>query len=110
MTVKELINKSTEMIEPFTIEDIKKVVYDLDLINRPYILYYNPKDNDLLQKVIFTIGDRMVLQETNLIQPGTVLLADRIKVEEYYKEMFDSFVSYKEIEKEDTYGDYESDC
>lgn len=72
------------IIKPFTIEDIKKSVHDFDLINRPYVLYYNPKDNDLLQKVVFTIGDKMVLQETGLVKPGQVLLVDRVKVEEYY--------------------------
>lgn len=93
MTVKELIHKTTEMIGPLTIEGIKNAVHDFDLINRPYILYYNPKDNDLLQKVVFTIGDKMVLQENGLIKPGQVLLADRTKIEEYYEEMID----YKNI-------------
>ena len=88
-----------EMIEPFTIEDIKKAVHDFDLINRPYVLYYNPKDSDLLQKVVFTIGDKMVLQETDLIKPGQVLLIDRAKVEDYYKEMSFQFVDYKDIGK-----------
>ena len=75
------------MIEPFTIEDIQKTIHDIDLINRPYLLYYNPKDNDLLQKVVFTIGGKMVLQETSFIKPGQVLLVDRAKLEEYYEEM-----------------------
>lgn len=100
-----------QMIQPFTIEDIKVAIHEWDLINKPYSLYYHPKDKEAIQEIITTpIGDNLSPIETSLIQPGQVLLIDRAKVEDYYKEMSFQFFDYKDIGKEDTYGDYESDC
>ena len=94
-----------QMIQPFTIEDIKAVIHEWDLINKPYSLYYNPKDKEIIQGIMATsIGDNLLPAETSLIKPGQVLLIDRVKVEDYYKEMFDGFVNYKNIGKEDIYG------
>ena len=94
-----------KMIQPLTIEDIKAAIHKWDLISKPYALYYNPKDKEVIQEILTTpVGDNLLPTETPLIKPGQVLLVDRAKVEEYYKEMFGSFVSYKDIGKEDTYG------
>jgi hypothetical protein len=95
-----------KMIQPLTIEDIKAAIHKWDLISRPYALYYHPNDKEVIQGIMTTpTGDNLSPTETPLIKPGQVLLVDRAKVEDYYKEMFDCFVSYKEIGKEDTYGD-----
>lgn len=94
-----------KMIQPLTIEDIKAAIHKWDLITRPYALYYHPNDKEVVREIMATpVGDNLLPTETPLIKPGQVLLVDRAKVEDYYKEMFDSFVSYKEIGKEDTYG------
>ena len=94
-----------KMIEPFTIEDIKAAIHKGDLIDKPYNLYYNPKDKEAIQEIIATpVGDNLLPAEIPLIKPGQVLLIDRSKVEDYYKEMFDGFVNYKNIGKEDMYG------
>lgn len=95
-----------KMIEPFTIEDIKVAIHKWDLINRPYALYYHPNDKEAVQEIMATqVGDKLLPAETPLIKPGQVLLVDRAKVEDYYKEMFDGFVDYKEIGKGDNkYG------
>lgn len=93
------------MIEPFTIEDIKVAIHRWDLINKPYSLYYNPKDKEVIQEIIATpVGDNSLLTETSLIQPGQVLLIDRAKVEDYYKGMGFQFVDYKDIGKGDENG------
>ena len=100
-----------QMIQPFTIEDIKVAIHEWNLINKPYSLYYHPKDKEAIQEIIATpIGDNLSPIETPLIQLGQMLLIDRAKAEDYYKEMCFQFVDYKDIEKEDTYGDYKSDC
>ena len=89
-----------KMIEPFTIEDIKVAIHKGDLINKPYSLYYNPKDKEVLQEIITTpTGDNLLPAEIPLIKPGQVLLIDRAKVEDYY-----GFANYKNIGKEDMYG------
>ena len=91
-----------KMIAPFTIEDIKAAIHRWDLINKPYSLYFNPKDKEVIQEIIATpVGDNSLLTETPLIQPGKVLLIDRAKVEDYYKEMSFQFVDYKDIGKGD---------
>lgn len=95
-----------KIIEPLMIEDIKAAIHRWDLINKPYGLYYHPNDKEVIQEIMATsIGDNLIPVETPLIQPRRVLLIDRAKVENYYKEMFDDFVNYKDIGKEDTYGD-----
>lgn len=77
-----------KMIEPFTIEDIKAAIHKWDLINRPYALYYHPNDKEVIQEIMTTpVGDNLLPAETPLIQPGQVLLIDRAKIEDYYKEM-----------------------
>ena len=89
-----------KMIEPFTIEDIMVAIHNGDLINKPYSLYYNPKDKEVIQEIIATpVGDNLLPTEIPLMKPGQVLLIDRSKVEDYY-----GFVNYKNIGKEDTYG------
>ena len=91
-----------KMIEPLTIEDIKVAIHKWDLINKPYALYYHPKDKEVIQGILATpTGDKLSPTETPLIKPGQVLLIDRAKVEDYYKEMFDGFVNYKDIGKGD---------
>lgn len=90
------------MIQPLTIEDIKVAIHEWDLINKPYSLYYHPKDKEAIQEIIATpTGDNLSPTEALLIKPGQVLLIDRIKVEDYYKEMFNGFVSYENIGEED---------
>ena len=82
-----------KMIEPFTIEDIKVAIHKGDLINKPYNLYYNPKDKEAIQEIIATpVGDKLLPAETPLIQSGKMLLIDRTKVEDF------QFVDYKDIE------------
>ena len=89
-----------KMIEPFMIEDIKAAIHKWDLINKPYSLYYHPKDKEIIQEILATpVGDNLLPTETPLIKPGQVLLIDRVKIEDYYKEMFDGFVNYKDIGK-----------
>ena len=91
-----------KMIEPYTIEDIKVAIHKWDLISRPYALYYNPKDKEVIQEILATpTGDNLSPTETPLIKPGQVLLVDRAKVEDYYKEMSFQFVDYKDIGKGD---------
>lgn len=82
-----------KMIEPFTIEDIKVAIHKWDLINKPYSLYYNPKDKEVIQEIIVTpVDDRLLTAETPLIKAGQVLLIDRAKIEDYYKEMSFQFI------------------
>ena len=82
------------------IEDIKMAIHKWDLINKPYALYYHPNNKEVIQEIIATpIGDNLLPTETPLIKPGQVLLIDRAKIEDYYKEMFDGFVNYKYIGK-----------
>jgi len=77
-----------KIIESLTIEDIKAAIHKLDLVNKPYALYYHPNDKEVIQEIMATpVGDNLLSAETPLIQPGQVLLIDRAKVEDYYNEI-----------------------
>ena len=91
-----------KMIEPFTIEDIMVAIHKGDLINKPYSLYYNPKDKEVIQEIIATpVGDNLLPTEIPLMKPGQVLVVDRVEIEDYYKEMSFQFVDYKDIGRGD---------
>ena len=73
--------------------DIKDAVEKLDRINRPYIVYCHPDD----RKVVDTIKDVAIIEETYYLESGKILVADRESIENYYKDLFDGFVDVKNI-------------
>lgn len=68
--------------------DIKDAIEKFDRINRPYIVYCHPDD----RKVVETIKDVAVIEETYYLESGKILVADRESIENYYKDLFDGFV------------------
>ena len=73
--------------------DIKDAVEKFDRINRPYIVYCHPDD----RKIVETIQDVAVIEETYYLESGKILVADRESIENYYKDLFDGFVDAKNI-------------
>lgn len=73
--------------------DIKDAIEKFDHINRPYIVYCHPDD----RKIIETIKDVAVIEETYYLKSGKILIVNRESIENYYKDLFDDFVDVKNI-------------
>ena len=73
--------------------DIKDVIQRFDRINRPYIVFCHPNDRKLVEE----IKDIAVIEESNFLDPGKILAANRASFEDYYMNFFNEFVDVKEI-------------
>ena len=73
--------------------DIKDAIQKFDRINRPYIVFCHPDD----RKLVETIKDVAVIEETYYLESGKILVADRESIENCYKDLFDDFVDVKNI-------------
>lgn len=82
----------------FTKQDLQDALHRIDLLIHPCIIYCNPNDKQIAQEANTATGDKAIIEETPWMESGKILLADRDKIENYYKDMFESFVDYKEIE------------
>lgn len=74
--------------------DIKDVFQRFDRINRPYIVFCHPND----RKLVEGIKDIAVIEESNFLEPGKILAANRASFEDYYTDFYNGFVDVKEIE------------
>ena len=73
--------------------DIKDVIQRFDRIKRPYIVFCHPNDRKLVEE----IKDIAVIEESNFLEPGKILAANRASFEDYYTNFFNEFVDVKEI-------------
>lgn len=81
----------------FTKQELQDALHRMDLLIHPYIIYCNPNDKELIQEANAETGDKAVIEWIPWMEPGKILLADRDKIENYYKDMFESFVDYREV-------------
>lgn len=79
-------------------QELQDALQKMDLLIHPYIIYYNPNDKELVQEANAAIGDKAILKEIPWMEPGKIILADRNKIENYYKDMFESFIDYNKVE------------
>ena len=82
----------------FTKQELQDALHRMDLLIHPYIIYCNPNDKELVQEANIAIGDKAIIEEIPWMESGEIILTDRDKIENYYKDMFESFVDYKEVE------------
>ena len=74
--------------------DIKDVFQRFDRINRPYIVFCHPND----RKLVGAIQDIAVIEESDFLEPGKILAANRASFEDYYPNLLNEFVEMKETE------------
>lgn len=79
----------------FTKQELQEALYRMDLLIHPCIIYCNPNDKELVQEANTVTGDKAIIVETPWMESGKIILADRDKIENYYKDMFESFVDYR---------------
>ena len=85
----------------FTKQELQDALYRMDLLIRPCIIYCNPNDKELVQAANTATGDKAIIEEIPWIEPGKIILADRSKIEGYYKDIFESLEVYigKEVDE-----------
>ena len=81
----------------FTKQELQDALQKMDLLIHPYIIFCNPNDKELVQEANIAIGDKAIIEEIPWMESGEIILADRDKIENYYKDMFESFVDYKRV-------------
>lgn len=72
----------------FTKQELQDALHRIDLLIHPCIIYCNPDDKELVQEVNSMTGDKAIIEEVHWMDPGEIILADRNKIENYYKDMF----------------------
>lgn len=83
-----------------TIRNINEFLHKLDVLCRPYLIYCNPNDKQLL---LDAISDFVIIEEMPFVEPGKALVIDRAEYEKQYKEWFEGFVDVKEISDGESY-------
>ena len=76
----------------FTKQEFQEALHRMGLLIRPCIIYCNPNDKELVQEVNTATGDKAIIEETPWMESGKIILADRDKIENYYRDMFESFI------------------
>ena len=76
----------------FTKQEFQEALHRMDLLIRPCIIYCNPNDKELVQEANIVTGDKAIIVETPWMESGKIILADRDKIENYYRDMFESFI------------------
>ena len=80
-----------------TIRNINEYLHKLDVLYKPFLIYCNSDDKQLL---LDAIGDMAMIEEIPFVESGKVLVIDRAEYEKHYKEWFEGFVDVKEIGNE----------
>jgi hypothetical protein len=81
----------------FRIQDINEYLHKIDILCKPFLIYCNPDDKQLL---LDAIGDMAMIEEIPFVESGKVLVIDRAEYEKQYKEWFEGFVDVREIGNE----------
>ena len=72
-----------------TEELLKDALNKLDLINRPNIIFVNPKDKDFLFTAIPNISEMAVVEEYEGVEKGKLVVVDRKEFEKWVKPRVD---------------------
>ena len=76
----------------FTKQELQDALHRADLLIHPCIIYCNPDDKELVKEANTATGDKAIVKETPWIESGKIILADRDKIENHYKDIFKSFI------------------
>lgn len=65
------------------VEEIKKAIHTVDLVNRPYAVFLNPEDYEKILKAMPDAQERVVLIPDELIEKGKAYQFDRKELEKW---------------------------
>lgn len=66
-----------------TIDDIKRAIHTVDLINRPLIVFAQPSIIKALKEQMPDIEEKAVLQEVDYAEPGKVIVMNRKELDNW---------------------------
>lgn len=66
------------------VEEIKKAIHTVDLVNRPYAVFLNPEDYEKILKAMPDAQERVVLVPNEAIEKGKAFQIDREKLEKLW--------------------------
>lgn len=62
---------------------INKIIHDFDILQHPYIVLYNPDDEDIFKEVFDRINN-CIFKSYEYVSKGNVLIVDRRKTEDIF--------------------------
>ena len=65
------------------VEEIKKAIHTVDLVNRPYVVFLNPEDYKKVLEAMPDAQERVVLVPNELIEKGKAYQFDRKELEKW---------------------------
>lgn len=65
------------------VEEIKKAIHTVDLVNRPYAVFLNPEDYEKILKAMPDAQERVVLIPDEIIEKGKAYQFDRKELEKW---------------------------
>ena len=66
------------------VEEIKKAIHTVDLVNRPYAVFLNPEDYEKILKAMPDAQERVVLVPNEAIEKGKAFQIEREKLEKLW--------------------------
>ena len=64
-----------------TIDEIKQAIHKADLALRPWIVFASPSDAKAIREALPRIEEKVVIQETDVIESGKAIAIEREKLE-----------------------------
>lgn len=64
-----------------TIEEMKQALHKADLLLRPLIVFTSPSDAKAIKEALPRIEEGVVIQETEAVESGKVIIMERSKLE-----------------------------
>ena len=74
-----------------TKEDFNALIKKMDLLTKPYAVFVNPADNEIIEAALKQIDERKLYKvyEDECVEKGQVVLMDRNKLEEWKRPKID---------------------
>lgn len=66
------------------VEEIKKAIHTVDLVNRPYAVFLNPEDYKKVLEAMPDAQERVVLVPNEVIEKGKAFQIEREKLEKLW--------------------------
>lgn len=66
------------------VEEIKKAIHTVDLVNRPYAVFLNPEDHKKVLEAMPDAQERVVLVPNEVIEKGKAFQIKREKLEKLW--------------------------
>ncbi|MBP3280050.1 MAG: hypothetical protein J6M44_13960 [Butyrivibrio sp.] len=77
------LKKAANSITKISIDDIKKAIHTVDLINRPFIAFAQPSVIKAIKELDPTIEDTFVLREAVFVEPDKIIVINRAELDKW---------------------------